>query len=261
MECGGDRQPGARSVTVWLQRKPSRSATGRVFCIPQAGYGSGVFGAWPQVRNGVEFLPVELPGRGARFAESMPASFRELVREMAADLRPYLDVPFAFFGHCWSAHIAYEVTVEVRAAGGPLAAGLFVSSQVAPQDGPFGRMLDMTDADLTDELEATIREQGNRPYPDLLALYVKVLRTDVELARRYRVADPVRVACPIMAIGWTDDDEVRPEQMTGWSRCGDTTFELFAGPHLRFVDAPAELLETLCAGITGPASRLHVTTP
>jgi surfactin synthase thioesterase subunit len=248
-------------MTVWLQRKPSPDAAGRVFCIPQAGYGTGVFGAWPAQRDGVEFLPVELPGRVARFADPVPATFRELVRDMAAGCRPYLDVPFAFFGHCWSAHVAYEVTAELEAAGRRPAAGLFVSSQVAPQDGPYGRMLEMTDKELAEELEAGVRDQGNTPYPELVALYAKVLRSDVELARRYVVPDPARLSCPITAIGWTDDDEVRPDQMAGWSRCGETTFEVFAGAHLRFMDAPQELLETLCAGVTGAPSRLHVTSP
>ncbi|MEV4706168.1 thioesterase domain-containing protein [Actinoplanes sp. NPDC049316] len=240
-------------MTVWLPREPSRVAAGRVFCIPQAGYGSGVYAAWPAQRDGVEFLPVELPGRMTRFGEAMPESFALLVRDLAFALAPYLDVPYAFFGHCWSAHVAYEATARIEAVGGPPAARLFVSSQVAPQDGPYGRMLDMTDADLTRELEETVRAQGNTPYPDLVALYLRVLRGDVELARRYVVPEPVRVACPITAIGWSGDTEVGPGLMTGWPACGDTTFTVFDGPHLRFAEAPPELLDTL--------SRLHVTSP
>jgi surfactin synthase thioesterase subunit len=236
-------------VTVWLQRPPSPAATGRVFCIPQAGAGTGVFGGWPSRRDGVEFLPVELPGRVARFAESMPQTFPELARDMIGGLARFLDVPFAFFGHCWSAQIAYEATAQLQAAGGPTAARLFVSSQLAPQDGPVGRMLHMSDAELADELAATIRDQGNEPYPELVALYVKVLRGDIEMSRRYLVPRPVRLACPITVIGWSDDREVRPEEMAGWPSCGEVTVETFAGHHLRFIDAPPELLATLCAGL------------
>jgi surfactin synthase thioesterase subunit len=185
----------------------------------------------------------------------MPDTVGELARAMIGGLGRYLDVPFALFGHCWSAQVAYEVTAQLQAGGGPSTTHLCVSSQVAPQDGPAGRMLDMDDADLTAELESTIRARGSEPHRELMAVYVAMLRGDVEMGRRYLVPDPPRVTCPITAIGWTDDEEVRPEQMAGWSVCGDTTFEVFDGRHERFVDAPSELLETLCAGIRGRASK------
>jgi surfactin synthase thioesterase subunit len=239
----------AAGAGAWLPREPSPAAAGRVFCLPHAGYGAAVFGNWPDRLRGIEFLPVELPGRLTRFTEPMPDTIGELAHDMINGLGRYLDVPFAFFGHCWSAQVAYDVTTQLQAAGGPSPTHLYVSSQVAPQDGPVGRMLDMDDADLAAELESTIRGQGKEPHRELVAVCLAILRADVELNRRYLVPEPVRVTCPITAIGWTDDDEVRPEQMAGWSVCGDTTFEVLDGRHEQFVDAPSELLETLCAGL------------
>lgn len=236
---------------VWLQREPSPAAVARVFCVPHAGCGTGVFRNWPEEQNLVEFLPVELPGRLSRFGETMPATFEELAQDMIAGLGRYLDVPFAFFGHCWSALVAYEVTAQLQRAGGPEATQLFVSSQLAPQDGPVGRMLGMNEAELAVELEAMIREQGSTPHPELVAIYLKVLRADVEISRRYVMSAPLRLTCPITAIGWTEDGEVPPGQMAGWPACGDTAFEVFTGGHHRFVDAPPELLKTLSAGMTG----------
>jgi surfactin synthase thioesterase subunit len=244
-------RPGT-GATAWLQGVPSAEAAGRVFCIPHAGCGASIFGHWPAKQGSVEFLPVELPGRLTRFGEPMPETFQHLAAAMIADLGPYLDVPFAFFGHCWSALVAYEATAQLQRAGGPMPTRLFVSSQVAPQDGPVGRMLGMRDAELGEELEATIRAQGNRPHPELVAIYVNVLRTDIEMSRRYVVPDPLRLSCPITAIGWTDDTEVRPAQMTGWTACGETTFEVFPGRHHRFIDAPPELLITLRLGLAAP---------
>ena len=237
--------------SVWLQREPSPEAAARIFCIPHAGCGTGVFRNWPAEQHGVEFLPVELPGRLARFGEPVPATFEELAGDLIAGLAPYLDLPFAFFGHCWSALLAYEATAQLQRAGGPTATRLFVSSQLAPQDGPVGRMLDMTEAELAEELATTIRDQGNTPHPELVAIYLKVLRADVEMSRRYVVPEPLRLTCPITALGWTEDTEVRPDQMSGWPACGDTTFTRLAGPHHRFIDAPAELFTELCDGMPG----------
>ncbi len=241
--------PKRTATSAWLQREPSAGVAGRVFCIPHAGCGTSVFRKWPQEQGNIEFLPLELPGRLTRFAESMPATFEELAGDMITGLERYLDVPFAFFGHCWSALVAYEASAQLQRAGGPTAARLFVSSQLAPQDGPVGRMLGMDEAELAVELEAVIRDQGNQPHPELVAIYLKVLRADVEASRCYLVPRPVRLSCPITAIGWTRDSEVRPDQMAGWPTCGDTTFELFDGRHHRFIDAPPELLETLCTGM------------
>jgi surfactin synthase thioesterase subunit len=237
--------------TAWLPRPPSATAAGRLFCIPYAGSGSSLFRSWPQNQDAVEFLPVELPGRETRLAEPVAGTFQELAAAMIVALEPYLDVPFAFFGHCWSALAAYEVTVQLERQGYPRPAHLFVSSQLAPQDGPAGRMLGMDDTELAEEVSSTIRALGGQPHPDLVAIYADVLRADVNASRRYIVPEPARLDCPITAIGWTEDIEVSADQMTGWTVCGDTDFRLLPGPHRRFIDAPAGLLGTLSSGL-GP---------
>jgi surfactin synthase thioesterase subunit len=220
------------------------TAPARVFLIPFAGCGAGLFRRWPASWNGVELLAVELPGRETRFGEQIAGSFEELADAAVAGLAPWLDVPYAFFGHCWSALAAYEMTVRAAAAD-RAPRHLFVSSQVAPQDGPVGRMLGMSDAEMADEIAVTMRALGGVPHPQLVALYVDVLAADVDASRRYVVPDPVRVGCPITAIGWTADAEVPPGRMGGWPRCGATESVTLAGGHHRFVDAPPELLDVL----------------
>jgi surfactin synthase thioesterase subunit len=235
--------------TPWLPRPASTGATGRVFCIPYAGCGAGLFRNWPRERESVEFLPVELPGRETRLREPIPPTFEDLAAAMIDGIRTYLDVPFAIFGHCWSALLAYEVAVQLQRAGPAVPERLFVSSSVPPQDGPVSRLLDVSDEVLAKELEGTIRALGGQPHPGLVAMYVDVLRADVTVGGRYVVPQPVRLSGPITAIGWTDDAEVDPVQMTGWRECGETTFAVYPGRHHRFVDAPPELLSVLRSGL------------
>ena len=231
----------------WLRHAPAPAAAARVFLIPYAGCGAGLFRNWPKHQGGVELVPIELPGRETRLAEPVAGTFQELAAAMIDALEPYFDVPFTFFGHCWSALAAYEATAQLELAGAAKPARLVVSSQVAPQDGPVGRMLRMDDAEMADELGTTIRALGGQPHPELVSLYTGVLRADVDASRRYVVPDPVRVSCPITAIGWTDDSEVDPRQMKGWPACGDTEFVVLGGRHHRFIDAPPELLDVLCS--------------
>jgi surfactin synthase thioesterase subunit len=233
----------------WLRRAPSDAVAGRVFLIPYSGCGASMYRQWPRQHGGVEFLPVELPGHETRFAEPSPATYQELAQAMAAGLEPYLDVPFGFFGHCGSALAAYEVSAELVRSGRPDPAALFVSSEVAPQDGPYGRFLGMSQDELAIELETLIRELGGTPSPELIGLYLEVLCADVETNKRYTMPDPPRLPCPITAIGWTEDNEIPYPEMGGWRACGDTTFELLEGRHHRFIEAPADLLRVLCASV------------
>ncbi|MFI0939405.1 thioesterase II family protein [Streptomyces sp. NPDC021020] len=235
--------------TAWLQRSPSPTVAGRVFCIPHAGCGGSVFEKWPERRDGVEFLAVELPGRLTRFGERMPSTFEELARALVAGIEPYLDLPFAFFGHCWSALAAYEVAVHLDRAGLPMPGRLFVSSQPGPQEKLTGRMISMSEAELAGELKKTVRAMGHEPHPELVSIYIDVLRADIDVSLRYSVPDPPTLSCPITAIGWTDDTEVRPEEMSGWAACGDTDFVVLPGVHHQFIDAPPDLLAALCAGV------------
>lgn len=233
----------------WLRRPPSATAIGRVFCIPYSGCGASMYRQWPRQHDGVEFLPLELPGHETRFAEPNFGTYQELAKAMAVGLEPYLDIPYGFFGHCGSALAAYEVSAELARAGYPVPTRLFVSSEVAPQDGPFGRFLGMSDTELAGELDVLIRQLGGTPSAELISLYLDVLKADIETNIRYVMPDPFRLPCPITAIGWTEDDEIPHWKMGGWRECGTTTFELLAGRHHRFIEAPPELLTVLCSSL------------
>lgn len=235
----------------WLPHEPSADAVGRVFLIPYSGCGASMYRQWPRRCGALEFVPIELPGHETRFAEPNFESYQELAKLMIEGIVQYLGIPFAFFGHCGSALAAYEVSAQLIRAGLPAPAMLFVSSEVAPQDGPAGRFLSMNDRELGAELEKLMRELGGTPSPALVQLYLEVLRADVETNKRYIVPDPYRLSCPITAIGWTQDDEIPFSTMDGWPVCGDTTSVLLEGRHHRFLEAPPELLELMATAL-GP---------
>ncbi|MEV4534056.1 thioesterase domain-containing protein [Asanoa sp. NPDC049518] len=241
--------PTPRQRNKWLPHKPSATAAGRVFLVPYSGCGASMYRGWPRRLGGIEFLPLELPGRETRFAEPTFQTYQELAAAVAPAIERFLDVPFGFFGHCASALAGYEVAAELVRTGRPAPARVFVSSQIAPQDGPAGRFLEMDDTALRGELEKLIAELGGVPHPELLDLYLGVMRADVEANKRYVMPEPTRLPCPITAIGWSADHDVPHTTMGGWDRCGDTTSVLLEGGHHRFTEAPAELLDLLAAGV------------
>jgi surfactin synthase thioesterase subunit len=227
----------------WFLREPSGQAAARLFCLPYSGCGASMYRRWPRFAGDVELCAVQLPGRENRLREANFSSFEALAEEMAGALQPYLDRPFGFFGHCSSALLAYEVTLRLVRRGQPAPARLFVSSQVAPQDGPYGRFLSMTADELAEEVRELLVRLGNEPRPDMVAMTLEVLLADVATHKAYRVDRPVPVHCPITSIGWDQDVEVPHQMMTGWSAVGETTVRLLSGSHYSFVDGPPELID------------------
>jgi surfactin synthase thioesterase subunit len=238
-----------RGTGKWLLREPSPDARIRLFCIPYSGCGASMYRQWPQFVDGMEICPVQLPGRENRLRESPHGTYQEMADDLADALLPYMDRPYGLFGHCGSALGAYETAVRISEREHPGPARVYVSSQVAPHEGPCGRFLGMTDAELLDELRRLVIKLGGTPVDSLLELSLGVLRADIEANKLYHVADPSRLPGPITAIGWSGDVEVPHTTMTGWPVCGDTTYELLDGEHYTFTEAPPALLDVLARGL------------
>ena len=204
--------------------------------------------------DGIDLLPVELPGRLSRFAERLPDTYAELAATMARALSPWLDRPFAFFGHCWSAIAAYEVTVYLEQQGRP-PVHLYVSSEAPPSWGPYGRMLPLADEELEHEIVATVEAMGKTPHPELVALYRTTLRHDIEMRRRYPPRH-VRVAAPITAYAWSDDADYDEHHLAAWADCGTVNLVTLPGPHNAFTEAPPALLHDIVSAFGRAASTV-----
>ncbi|MFD1326097.1 thioesterase II family protein [Micromonospora sonneratiae] len=236
----------------WLIREPSADSAARLFCIPYSGCGASMYRAWPQFVEHIEVCPVQLPGRENRMREPAYATYEEMADGVVDGLAPYLDRPFGFFGHCGSALAAVEATIRLAERGAPLPARLFLSSQVAPHDPPYGRLLGMTEAQLRDELHGLLVGMGTvDPPEDLIDLVHEILITDMEATRKYVFDAPKTLPTAITAIGWTLDVDVPAALTRGWSEYAPTTFELLDGVHYAFLDAPAALREVLVRDLPG----------
>lgn len=243
----------------WLLRRPSDDAPMRLFCFPYSGVGASMYAGWPERAGFVEICPVQLPGRENRIREPLFDSYEELAEQAADGLAPYLDRPSGFFGHCGGALSAFATALHLDRSGRPGPQCVFVSSQVAPHDGPFGRFLGMADDELRVELESFTLALGGRPQPDALDLGVEVLRSDIAANQKYRLAVPEQIQPDVHAVGWSRDVEIRPDQMGGWreyARDGRSFRTVLDGEHRTFLQAPIRLLDVLRRGLAR-AARAH----
>lgn len=225
--------------TPWLVNwKPNRSAGVRLFCFPYAGGGDSIFRSWQQsLSDTIEVCPVQLPGRGSRIAEPPCADINQLVRCAAQALAPYLDKPFALFGHSMGALIAFELARHMRRECSAQPIHLFVSGRPSPQTMSEPSDLDQLDSELPEMLRRQIRN------PELRELVLPVLRADLALCKSYIYTPETPFLFPITAFGGLDDHGVPRHCLEGWREhtTGPFVLRMFPGDHF-FLDTCRLLL-------------------
>jgi surfactin synthase thioesterase subunit len=235
----------------WFIRPPVEDATARLFCLPYSGVGASMYAGWPDRAGSVEIVPIQLPGRENRLRDEHFGGYDELAADLVDGIGDRLDRPFGFFGHCGGALAAFAAVRELDRRGGPAAACLFVSSQVAPHEGPYGRFLSMSDDELRVELERLTVALGGEPRADTIELGLDTLRPDVAANRAYRLDAPVALSCGLYAVGWRSDGEIEPERMAGWAAYVPPDRYrrvVLDGTHHEFLRAPRALLDTFRRG-------------
>lgn len=232
----------------WLVREPDPEGPARLFCLPFAGSGASAYRHWPRRIGNMEVCPVQPPGRETRIREKSAQDFDGFASDAAVGLLPYLDRPFALFGHCMGALLAYALLVRLQQDGGPLPGRLIASASLVPSRGIYGVYRpDMTDAEMATELARVVAVTGSELDPDLLPLAIRVLRDDVGMCSRYRPPGPHALTPPITALSWVDDPTVGSSDAAEWGDYGDAECRVLPGDSLTFLTAPASLIDLVRA--------------
>ncbi|MFF8725799.1 thioesterase II family protein [Streptomyces sp. NPDC015171] len=240
------------AIPRWFLRAPSPDAEYRLLCFPYSGCGASMYAGWPQWIGPVEVLPLQLPGRENRMREPHYGTYEQLAADVVDGVAAYLDRPYAVFGHCGGALPAFETVLRIREAGLRAPERCFVSSQVAPQDGPYGRFLGLTEEGLRDELRGLFAALGSdSPPAEMLDLFLEVMCADLDANRTYRKPVTPGAACPLTVIGWDADVEVPHRLMGGWEGWADASKVVLPGTHYTFLSAPDVLLERLRTDLAG----------
>lgn len=96
----------------WIRRfHPSEEARVRLVCFPHAGGSAPFYFPMSQkLSPGVDVLSLQYPGRQDRRQDRRIDTIAEYADVIAEELKPWLDLPTAFFGHSMGAVLAFEVT-------------------------------------------------------------------------------------------------------------------------------------------------------
>ncbi len=229
----------------------------RLFCLPYAGAGASIYRTWQRgVSTGIEIVPVQLPGRENRLSEPPFKVMAPLVESLVQTLRPYLDEPFALFGHSIGALISFELARQLRREFGRNPQCLFVSGHGAPQvrDSRLNPSIpDLPEADLL----AQLRRLNGTPEAvfedaEFLQLVLPALRADFSIGARYEYLSDERLICPISAFGGLEDPVVLQKDLLEWHKQTHGRFvcRMLPGNHFFLRNAERLILQCISQDLT-----------
>lgn len=230
----------------FLLRSPSPEARARLFCFPFAGAGASSFRRWPTwIGTDTEICPVQLPGKESRFREQAFTSFDEFAQVTSEKIAPLLDRPFAFFGHCMGALLAYALCQELEAKGMQVPFRLFASGSLVPDRGFYGVFKpEMSDEEVFDELRHSVKVGGGELDPDLKDMAVRILRRDMTMCKGYK-PEPKDIPCDVTSIAWDKDPDVSLKDASEWGKYSTTRSTLLSGGNYDVVNAPPLLISVI----------------
>ena len=244
----GRTRPGNLWLGYW-RRKPQ--ARIRLFCFPYAGGGASLFHTWSELLpREIEVCPVQLPGREERLAEKPFSTMPELLDALVPALLPYLDMPYAFFGHSMGTLISFEFARHLYRIGHSLKpVHLLVSGHTAPQlpdpDPPTYHLPEQEFIEELRRLKGTPEEVLKNV--ELLHVLLPLLRADFTVCQTYSYAHEKSLACPISAFGGLQDVDVPREALGAWREQTSSQFKMrfFQGDHFFLHKERASLLQAL----------------
>ncbi|WP_285729499.1 alpha/beta fold hydrolase [Nocardiopsis sp. ATB16-24] len=227
--------------SLWIRRAVRESAALRLICLPYGGGGASAFNALTRaLPESVEVVAVQLPGREERYWEELPQDPRFLVRACAVALRPYCTTPFAFYGHCAGALLAYEVACEMEDRFGlrplHLVAGAQAAPHVASAEPPLHELSD-------DEFVDVLRKRGGLPgevlsNTALLTFLLPRIRADFTMWERYAPRTRTALPYPVTTLRGSGDTLLERAQVESWRSYTTAEFadREVDGGHLFIID-------------------------
>jgi medium-chain acyl-[acyl-carrier-protein] hydrolase len=235
----------------WVQMpRNAPDARLRLFCLPYAGGAASIYRQWPQLLPPhIAVHPIQLPGRENRFGEPPFTDMPSLVAALLPVLVPYLDRPFALFGHSMGAIISFELARALSAQGYTAPALLIASGHRAPQlpdrDQPIYQLPQPLFLERVQRLNGLPNEVAQ--HVELMDLLMPLLRADFQLVETYAYRDAPPLDCPIVALGGVDDPAVHRDELESWraQTRGNYTLHMFPGDHFFIRSAQAAVIQTV----------------
>lgn len=194
-----------------------------------------------------------MPGREMRLSEALYTRIDPLVEAMDRELRPWLDIPFAVFGHSMGALLAFEWMRKLRRDGASMPVWLFLSGRRAPDAPDDSHLLHpLPDDEFVKELTRIYDGIPQEFLADkaLLEVFLPILRADIAVVESYRFHEDEPLDCPITVFSGVNDSSVSWNQLQAWKRHTHRRFSMQVLPGGHFY-SQRPLLQAISATLAG----------
>jgi surfactin synthase thioesterase subunit len=249
-----------------------------LLCFPFAGGGAATFRPWiERLDPSIELVAIEPPGRQSRIEEAPIRDMQSFVHDLVPELLPFLDKPFAVYGHCLGALTLFETVRELVRRGEAAPVHIFVSGARAPDElhrqqkfelnllvrlcslpdydifTPIHRQSDDVFAEVLREFKVLATESFLSD-PELRRLILPVIRAEFEMSSNYRYTPDGTFDAPITCLTGLRDTYVTPENASAWGRFTTGPFQLITveTDHFLIVDDAELLIRVLNRELTTP---------
>jgi len=217
----------------------------RIIAIPFAGGNKYSFNDIEKhIAKKVEWITLELPGRGGRFKENLLTNVNDMAEDLLQKMIPHIlkEGPYSIYGHSLGTLLGYELTKRIREKGLKQPTCLFLTGRGAPG---FERCSKKRSHLPKDEFWEEIDKIGGLPsdffeHKALLDLYYPIMKSDFKAVEEYQYQEmenpfsiPIHVYMGEDEIGKEEDDKTPLPTMKAWQNetTSACTFELLKGDH------------------------------
>ncbi|AYA40612.1 thioesterase [Xenorhabdus nematophila] len=206
----------------------------RLYLFHHAGGSHMLYRTWQrELPDWIEFIAIELPGRGLSFGETCLESIEEIIDKLLPVIKT--DKPFAFFGHSMGALIAYELALKLQTRCiHPLWIGLSAFKPAHIKKKELVKRYMMEDEPFLDYLKTLGDTKELTEDKQALQIMLAIIRKDFKVIDNCVMSESqINNKTAVSLFYAKDDPEVTYEMMKEWSRyiLGQCTIYGFQGGH------------------------------
>lgn len=200
----------------------------------------------------IVFRSLEYPGRGSRIKEQALTDMHKLLDDVYLHARPYLNEPYAIYGHSFGAMVSYLLARKIYNMGVPEPLHLFVSGLDAPSNVGKKQPYHLLPKD---EFIKKVRGLGGFPDEilndtEMLDFFVPVLRSDFQAFETYEYEQNAPMNIPLTVMTGASEN-LKKENIIKWQdeTVRDARFFRFPGGHFFIYNNAKEITDIICGSL------------
>ena len=213
-----------------------------LFCFTFPGGSASSFATWKKLIDpSINLIPILYPEREIRKKDPMEETFDKFIEDLVKDNIELFSMPYAFFGYCGGAVIAYEAAVKVKELTGKEPLWGLVASSEAPEylrDSLVEFPQKDAKNDITEYLVSLGMFDEKIVQSEMfLQYYVPLLKADCKMLDTFIYREHDKLSLDLDVLYGKEDHTVDYEKAKQWQNvtCGEMRLEVREGGHF-FVD-------------------------